>query len=103
MHLHLYIHLDVPVVLRSLTRSAFSAGAAASQSAASVHMGLLAGRAAAAPAASGVATTVLGAMGTHPKNAGVQLAGCHALWSLAYKVRAQTDSELCCGSFSSCA
>jgi len=73
------------------------AGAAASQSAASVHMGLLAGRAAAAPAASGVATTVLGAMGTHPKNAGVQLAGCHALWSLAYKVRAQTNYDLCCG------
>ena len=60
-------------------------------------MGLLAGRAAAAPAASGVATTVLGAMGTHPKNAGVQLAGCHALWSLAYKVRAQTNPDLCRG------
>ena len=67
-----------------------------SHSAASVHMGL-AGRAAAAPAASGVATTVLGAMGTHPKNVGVQLAGCHALWSLAYKVRAQTNYDLCCG------
>ena len=39
----------------------------------------------AVPQAEGVAATVLQAMSAHPSNGGVQLAGCSALWSLAYK------------------
>ena len=40
---------------------------------------------AAVPQVEGVASTVLQAMSTHTSNAGVQAAGCSALWSMAYQ------------------
>lgn len=40
---------------------------------------------AAVPQAEAVTTTVLQAMSVHSSNAGIQVAGCSALWSMAYQ------------------